>query len=187
MLDLNQNQALGYVSDAILNQKMGTLKFDRFMGGNVDCSHLPPHDYVDLLREQVMPIAPNGMTNVHLSENSTAANDAALGVALFHYAMKHKRDYKNLTVMGIEGSNHGDSISTLSCSDAHFRKGLPSYDWPVAPLPNMVQPFIENTKANADEIDRCIDAAAKIIEQHRAAGKDVGAIIVEPIASLANQ
>ena len=50
----------------------------------------------------------------------------------------------------------------------------------------MIQPFIENTKANADEEQRCIDAAAKIINDQRAAGKDVGAIIVEPIASLAN-
>jgi 4-aminobutyrate aminotransferase/(S)-3-amino-2-methylpropionate transaminase len=186
VLDLNQNQALGYVNDAILNQRMGSLKYDRFLGGPMDCSNLPPHDYVDLLREQVMPVAPNGMTNVHLSDTSTAANDAAIGVALFNYAMKHKKPYQNLVVMGLGGASHGDSISAMSCSDPIFNKGLPTFDWPQAPLPHMIQPFIENTAANAQEEQRCIDAAAQIIENQRAAGKDVGAIIVEPIAGHAN-
>lgn len=165
---------------------MGTQKYDRFMGGSVDCTNLPPHDYVDMLREQVMPVAPNGMNQVHLSESATAANDAAIGVALFHYAMKHKRDYKNLTVMGLTGASHGDSISAMSCSDEYFSKGLPTYDWPKAPLPNMIQPFNTNKKANEEEERRCIEEAAKIIESQRASGKDVGAIIIEPIAGLAN-
>lgn len=61
---------------------MGTDKYDRFMHGAVDCSSLPPHDYVDMLREQVMPVAPRGLTQVHLSDSATSANDAAIGVAL---------------------------------------------------------------------------------------------------------
>ena len=51
VLDLNQTQALGYVHDEILNNKMGTLAHHRFMHGTVDCTNLPPHDYSDLLRE----------------------------------------------------------------------------------------------------------------------------------------
>ena len=89
--------------------------------------------------------------------------------------------------MGLTGASHGNSISALSCSDPYFSKGLPTFEWPLAPLPQLVQPFIENTQANIDEETRCIEAAAKIIEQQRAVGKDVGAIIVEPIAGLANQ
>ena len=116
---------------------MDTLKYDRFLSGTVDCSNLPPHDYVDMLREQVMPIAPPGMTQVHLSDSSTNANDAAIGIALFRYSQKHNRPYKSLTVMGVQGGHHGDSISTLSCSDASFRKGLPVYEWPNAPLPQI--------------------------------------------------
>jgi adenosylmethionine-8-amino-7-oxononanoate aminotransferase len=66
---------------------MGTLNYDRFMHGTVDCSNLPPSDYVDLLREQVMPIAPQGMNQVHLSDSATSANDAAISIALFRYAV----------------------------------------------------------------------------------------------------
>lgn len=166
---------------------MGTLNYDRFLHGTVDCSNLPPSDYVDLLREQVMPIAPQGMNQVQLSDSATSANDAAISIALFRYAVQHKRDYKNLTVMGLSGSNHGDSISLKSCSDPQFSKGLPTYNWPVAPLPEVVQPFAQNAHANAQEEDRCIEAAAKIIASHKAEGKDVGAIIVQPISSHENR
>lgn len=121
-----------------------------------------------------------------MSESATAANDAAISVALFHYAMKHKRDYKNLTVMGLSGASHGDSLSCMSVSDEYFSKGLPTYEWPKAPLPVMIQPFNQNKKANDEEEARCLAEAAKIIEQQRASGKDVGAIIVEPISGLAN-
>ena len=156
------------------------------MGGSVDCSNLPPHDYVDLLREQVMPIAPEGMTQVHLSDSATSANDAAIGIALFRYAMKNKKKYQNLTVMGVEGGCHGESVSTLSCSDAAFRKGLPVYDWPIAPLPKMRYPFAENSHHNASEEQRCIEAAANMINEQKSKGADVGAIIVQPIGALAN-
>lgn len=88
--------------------------------------------------------------------------------------------------MGLSGASHGNSISTLSCSDPEFRNGAPTYSWPIAPLPKIVQPFIENAKANAQEEQRCLEEAANIIKQQRDAGKDVGAIIVEPIAGLAN-
>ena len=98
-----------------------------------------------------MPIAPQGMTQVHLAESATAANDAAIGVALYHYAVRHKRDYKNLTVMGLTNASHGDSISTMSCSDPCFRQGVPTYSWPLAPLPVMKQPFIEHANEYAAE------------------------------------
>ena len=70
---------------------MGTDKYDRFLGGSVDCNNLPPHDYVDMLREQVMPVAPNGMTQVHLSDSATSANDTAIGVAL-HNTLNSTRE-----------------------------------------------------------------------------------------------
>lgn len=124
---------------------------------------------------------------MHLTDSSTSANDAAISAALVSYAMKHKHDYKNLTVMGLTSASHGDSISTLSCSDPAFRKGIPTYSWPIAPLPELKYPYTENTKANEAEEQRCLEAALNIIKDQRAAGKDVGAIIVEPIGGLGNK
>lgn len=150
---------------------------------------MPPNDYVDLLREVVMPVAPQGMSQVHLADSTaTSANDAAISVALMTYAMKHKRDYKNLSVMGLSGASHGSSIATLSCSDPAFNTAnAPTYNWPLAPLPQLKYPFAQNTVHNEAEEKRCLEAAEKIIQDKRSEGKDVGAIIVEPISGLANR
>ncbi len=88
--------------------------------------------------------------------------------------------------MGVEGGCHGDSVSTLSCSDPSFRKGLPVYDWPVAPLPDIKYPFAENAHHNAAEEKRCLEVAENIIGIQKRNNADVGAIIVQPIAALAN-
>lgn len=165
VLDMNCSQALGYNHDSIANMKMGSTAFDRFQQGKVDCSNVPPSDYTDMLRETVMPVAPQGMTQVHLCDGSaTDANDAAISTALMHYAMRNKADYKNLTVMGLSGASHGDSIATMSCSDAHFRSAnAPTYEWPQAPLPEVKYPFTHHTAENQAEEERCLNAAAKII------------------------
>ena len=186
VLDMNCSLALGYNHDAIANQKMGTNSYDRFMQGKVDVSHLPPMDYSDMLREVVMPVAPEGMTQVHLSDNNaTSANDAAISVALFNYAMKNEKNYKNLPVMGLESSSHGNSIATMSCSDPSVNtNNTPTFNWPVAPLPKIQYPYAHHAHANEAEEKRCLDAAANMIKEHRDAGKDIGAIIVEPISNL---
>jgi hypothetical protein len=41
------------------------------------------------------------MNQVHLSDSASSANDKAISVALFAYAIKHEANYKNLTVMGL--------------------------------------------------------------------------------------
>lgn len=66
--------------------------------------------------------------------------------------------------MGLSGANHGESISAKSCSDAIFSKGLPTFDWPIAPLPEMKYPYAQNSIVNAQEEDRCIQEAAKMIQ-----------------------
>jgi len=52
------------------------------------------------------------------------------------YAISHKRDYRNLSVLGFEKNFHGLSFGTLSCADPSQNKSnYPTYDWPLAPLP----------------------------------------------------
>lgn len=124
MLDLHQNYstlALGYNHDVFINARH-TETYDRFVANRVDASVLPPEDYADLLRDNVMPVAPPGMTQVHLNDGTTTqANESALTVAILKYANDHKITgdaLNNLSVMGFENGYHGNSISTLSCSDA---------------------------------------------------------------------
>lgn len=167
---------------------MGTQVYDRFLQGKVDCTSVPPSDYADMLREIVMPISPEGMSQVFLSDNSaTSANDAAISVALFSYAMKHDKNYKNLCVLGHEGSSHGNSIATISCSDLSVQSDAPTYKWPIAPLPKVKYPYTHHTVENEAEELRCLNETKRIIHARKAADNDVGAIIVEPITAFGNR
>jgi 4-aminobutyrate aminotransferase / (S)-3-amino-2-methylpropionate transaminase len=151
---------------------------------------LPTDDYADLLREVVMPIAPPGMNQVHLNDGTTTqANESALTVALLQYAKNHGvEDLSNLCVLGFENGYHGNSIGTLSCSDARVNlQDAPLFDWPRAPFPKMQYPMAEFAHENRAEEDRCLDEIRKIIKQRRDIRKDVGAIIIEPISAFENQ
>jgi len=119
---------------------------------------MPPEDFADMLREIVMPIAPTGTNQVHLTDGTiTSANETAVSVALMTYAMKHKRDYKSLTVLGFENGSHGQSVAMLSCSDNRVNQaGVATYDWPTAALPQLKYPLAANDKSNQAEEDRCV-------------------------------
>lgn len=92
VLDLHTNYAnlpLGYNHDVYVNARH-TDVYDRFVANRVDASVLPPEDYAELLRDNVMPIAPPGMTQVHLNDGTTTqANESALTIALLKYAKDH--------------------------------------------------------------------------------------------------
>jgi 4-aminobutyrate aminotransferase/(S)-3-amino-2-methylpropionate transaminase len=137
-----------------------------------------------------MPIAPAGMTQVHLNDGTTTqANESALTVALLNYAEDHGiQDASNLCVLGFEHGYHGNSIGTLSCSDDRVNlQGVPTFDWPRAPFPKMKYPLVENEFENRAEEDRCLEEIRKIVKTRRNLKKDVAAIIIEPISAFENQ
>lgn len=84
------------------SQARHTETYDRFIANRPDNSILPAHDYTDLLRECVMPVAPNGLNQVHLQEGTvTQANESAITVAMFKYARDNKiADAAKLCVLG---------------------------------------------------------------------------------------
>jgi len=88
------------------------------------------------------------------------------------FAMKNKKtNYSDLCVLGFDKGAHGSSVATLSCSDSAANSGnVPTYDWPIAPLPNMKYPYAEHEHANIAEEERCIDATRRLIKERREAG-----------------
>ena len=172
VLDLNCNQALGYNHDALVNARDSPL-FDRFTQGSNNVSTVPPSDFADILRDEVMPVAPSGLSQVQFCDGSaTTANEIALSTAIMQFAMRNKTDnYSKLSVMGFEGASHGQSVATLSVSDkAVNTAGVSTYDWPRAPLPKMTYPLAQNERANTEEEDRCLEAAKQMIDERRANG-----------------
>ena len=63
---------------------------------------------------------------------------------------------------------------------------MPTFNWPVAPLPKLKYPLADHEHENFAEEDRCLHAAREIIKQRRDEKRDVASIIVEPITALNN-
>ena len=132
-----------------------------------------------------MPVAPNGTVSVFLADGSTTnANEVAISTALMTYAHKSRKDISSLSVLGFENGSHGHSVATLSCSDKAVNKfNLPTYDWPIAPMPKMQYPLAKFEHENREEEQRCLAETKKLIEQRKFSGNDVAAMIIEPITS----
>ena len=165
VLDLNCPLPLGYNHDELINARDSSL-YDRFLQGTVDVSSVPPQDYSDLLGDDVMPVAPSGLNQVHLADgDSTTANEVALSTAIMQFAMQHRKDnYSNLSVLGFSKANHGCTVATLSCSDpAANATNVPTYDWPVVEIPEIEMPFARYEKSNLAAEQRAIDQARQTI------------------------
>jgi 4-aminobutyrate aminotransferase/(S)-3-amino-2-methylpropionate transaminase len=155
----------------------------------VNATTLPPTDYADILRNVVMPIAPAGMRQVFLNDGSTTvANENALSVSLIKYGKDHGiDDLSQLTVLGFKTSHHGNSISTLSCSDPSINvRGVPTHDWPIADFPKLQYPIAKFEHENRSEEDRCLEKVRQMIVKQREMKKEIGAMIIEPIGSYNN-
>ena len=61
LLDLNCPLPLGYNHDALINARDSPI-YDRFLQGRMDVSSVPPMDYFEILANDVMPVAPAGLT-----------------------------------------------------------------------------------------------------------------------------
>lgn len=146
LLDLNaaaHGQVVGYNHDDLINARQTEL-FDRFVTHKADLNSLPPTDLADLIREQVMPTAPQHMTQVHLGGGSSAAeaNELAMTVALSHFCKKHNKDMSEVFVLGTTHSHHGNTTATLSVSDSSANPHkLPAFPWPKIPFPSLQYPY----------------------------------------------
>lgn len=70
---------------------------------------------------------------------------------------------------------------TLTRSKAIHKVDIPCFDWPVAPFPKLRYPLEEFEKENAEEEKRCLDVVSKMIQDWNNKGKNVAALIVEPV------
>ena len=164
--------------------------YNKHIASRLNGGHAPVKDFEDILRENVLPVCPEGTRQVHLTDGSiTSANESALTVALLKYARDHNlQDVSSLCVLGFENGFHGNSLNALSSSDPITNvSDSQILDWPLAPFPDLKYPLAPNEHHNAAEEERSLDAVRKIIRERRDAKKDVGAIIIEPITAYNNK
>lgn len=152
LLDLNcrnEGLILGHNHNAIVHGVKNDI-LRRILYYNVRVPIEPKDDYADFVRQIVMPIAPEGMTDIHIGGGMiTYANESAISVAMAKYAKDHGKPVENLCALGFENGYYGNSATTLSCSDPQVNvKNVERLDWPVAPFPRLLFPLAPNEKAN---------------------------------------
>lgn len=199
--------ALGYNHPALVTAR-ATRKFNTYLNQAPNIAEYPPHDFPDLVRNSVLPFAPEGLTEVYFTDGLGAlANETAIKLALLKYKEMHgglseidwdnfksndlsnhsKLLQNNVCVLGFQNCNHGDTLATLSASGtANIRNSVPTYDWPTASLPNLKYPYAAHSSENKIEEDRCLKEVRDIISDRSQVKNPVGAIIVEPITFLGN-
>ena len=137
------------------------------MTHKVDANSLPPHDFADILRDQVMPAAPRGMVQVHLGGGSSAAeaNELAVAAAFRHSSAAHGLPVNKLVAVGFDNSHAGNTTGTLSFSGAAANThGLPAFPWPKMEFPQLKYPLAQFEHENAEEERRCLEGVKNIIE-----------------------
>jgi 4-aminobutyrate aminotransferase/(S)-3-amino-2-methylpropionate transaminase len=93
-----------------------------------------------------------------------------------------------MRVLGFSCASHGNSIATLSVSDARVNsRDLPTHNWPTAPLPQFKYPFSPNQHENVAAEGECLEQIRAMIQANRDASSDIAAIIIEPISAFENR
>jgi len=211
MLDLVAHGGLlplGYNADALINARDSKL-FDRYLNQSPNLAEYPPSEFPDFVREAILPIAPEGLSEVYFTEGiGSQANETALKIALLKFKESRgsglaevdwdnfaENDWSNssdllqnnVSVLGFENSLHGVTLGGASASGtAMVRGSLPTYDWPTAPMPKVKYPHAFNVSHNKKEEKRCLKVVEKIIAKKEKSGSPVGAMIIEPITFLKN-
>uniref|UniRef100_A0A183CLS2 4-aminobutyrate--2-oxoglutarate transaminase n=1 Tax=Globodera pallida TaxID=36090 RepID=A0A183CLS2_GLOPA len=161
----------------------------------------PRTDFADLIANSLLRVAPRGLSHVQTMLCGTSANENAIKTAFIHYqtrlrgggaptAQQLSSCMRNeapgtpsLAVLGFNGSFHGRSLCMLSItrSKAIHKVDFPAFDWPVANFPRYLYPLDENKQYNLEQDERCLAEVSQLIDTSKSEGRDVAALIVEPI------
>jgi 4-aminobutyrate aminotransferase-like enzyme len=148
---------LGYNNDYLRYDRMMG-KSEKFLGSNVNAGS-PPADFGEDLRNKVMPIAPEGLTQVCLTQGAaTEANDAAIMNAVTSFAKKNNiSDLSQVKMVGFNNGSHGNSLATFSVSSKGVNEqGATCFGWEKVGFPDIKYPMADNTRENRAEEDRVL-------------------------------
>ncbi|KFO24831.1 4-aminobutyrate aminotransferase, mitochondrial [Fukomys damarensis] len=164
---------------------------------------LPPENFVNKLRESLLSVAPKGMSQLVTMACGSCSNENAFKTIFMWYRSKERGqrgfskeelescminqapgcpDYSILSFMG---AFHGRTLGCLATthSKAIHKIDIPSFDWPIAPFPQLKYPLEEFEKDNQQEEARCLEEVEDLIVKYRKKKKTVAGITVEPIQS----
>jgi 4-aminobutyrate aminotransferase/(S)-3-amino-2-methylpropionate transaminase len=93
--------------------------------------------------------------------------------------LKGLKSESGLSVLSFHNGFHGriGGTLTLTRSKPIQKIGVPQFDWPKAPFPELKHPLKDNEAYNEKEEARCLEETEKIIKEN----PEICAMIVEPV------
>ncbi len=139
------------------------------------------HEPAVALAEQLVSVAPPGLSRVFYADNGSSAVEVALKMS-FHYWRNHGQQGRTRFI-ALSGGYHGETVGALSVSDVALYRATyaPLLFEPIlAPSPDAYQR--EAGESAADHATRRLLGMRKLLETH---ALEVAAIIVEPLVQCA--
>ncbi|CAH1776844.1 unnamed protein product, partial [Owenia fusiformis] len=161
----------------------------------------PPGDYPQRLRQALLSIAPQEMTQVYTMGCGSCGNEFAFKL-IWAWYMSVKRHGNPptvqelescinnqapgsppLSVLSFKGSMHGRTMAAMNCTHSRWQVKLdnPGLDWPIAKWPELKYPLEEFVAENQAEEEACLATVEELIADHTKSGRNVAAILVEPV------
>ena len=143
----------------------------------------------NLFQDSVYKIKPIGLDKVIMTCGcGSSANELAYKISMLRRSGKiqniRKTDISEinedkLSILSFQHGFHGRLGGTLATTRSKFihKLGFTSFEWPVAPFPNLKYPLEENETSNAKEESRCLEELDKILRNNR----NIAAMILEPV------
>jgi 4-aminobutyrate aminotransferase/(S)-3-amino-2-methylpropionate transaminase len=165
----------------------------------------PPYDWPKTMARAIEGCAPKGLTQLVTMLCGSSANENAYKASMIAYENRRrgargapgKASAEELdsaivnqgpgssqtVILSFHGAFHGRTFGALSTthSKAMHKLDIPAFDWPVAPFPRLQYPLAENVAANEKEDLRCLAEVDAIMTRQKNQGRDVAAVVMEPI------
>jgi 4-aminobutyrate aminotransferase/(S)-3-amino-2-methylpropionate transaminase len=181
---------------------------ETFLAQRAALGMMPPKEWPRLVQD-ILAVAPWGLTNVQTMLCGSSANENAYKHAFFAFRAKQRAQQgmgptdftdeemqscmvnefpgspNNLSIMSFTGAFHGRTFGALSTthSKAIHKLDAPAFDWPTAPFPQLKYPLDKNNSKNDAEEKRCLAALREIFNDRKSSGRPVAGLIIEPILS----
>ncbi|SCV71232.1 BQ2448_2820 [Microbotryum intermedium] len=162
----------------------------------------PPKEWAQAINSGLLSVAPSGTPHLFTQMCGSCANEGALKAAFMAYRARQRGEeqafsaeemsscMKNeapgapqLTAMSFTTAFHGRLLGSLSLtrSKAIHKLDIPAFDWPAVPFPLLKYPLSEYASENAETEARALAQVEATIVEQKKIGRDVAALIVEPI------
>lgn len=139
------------------------------------------HEPAVALAEELVRVAPAGLSRVFYADNGSSAVEAALKMS-FHYWRNEGRPERRRFI-ALAGGYHGETIGALSVTDVElYRKTYaPLLFEPIlAPSPDS---YLRETGESPEQhADKALDGIRRLLDQH---AHEVAAVIIEPLVQCA--